>query len=238
MRCETARDHFSDYVSGHAHEALRAALDLHLAGCSSCRREVEDLKLLWRALDRLEVVQAPAGLRAEVWRRIDAEAAQRPQRRAWLSGRLFTQGFAWRRAALWGAGACLVALLAGVTVPGSYQRAVLGDFGLSRFLPHAPAQRVHARVSSIRPVAVADQVLDEVVISLDADGPPRKLRVTPLEGRAANPQDVSVAPGHPGEIVIRVDRRAQSPGTISLKIEEDAVPPRVTILQVPVPVSP
>ncbi|MGC8667436.1 MAG: anti-sigma factor family protein [Chthonomonadales bacterium] len=237
MRCDTARDHFSDYASGHAHEALRAALDLHLADCPSCRREVEDLKLLWRALDQLEVVEAPPSLRSEVWRRIDAEAQLQQQLRPRTLANLLAGRAAWQRVTAWGVAVCLVALLAGITVPGNYQRALLGDLGFRRLLPGPTVPEVTARVSSVTPVADADQLFDDVVITVEAKGPARRVRVTPSEGRVVGAQDVIVGTGQPSDVVLRLGH-SWAPRIVTVKIQEQAHPQRETDFRLAVPQTP
>lgn len=235
MRCDTAREHFSDYASGTAHEALRAALDLHLADCPSCRREVEDLKVLWRALDHLEVVEAPAGLRAEVWRRIehDLQTHAMPTRRplaALLSAR-------WRRIAVWAAAACFVVVLAGVTVPGHYQRALLGDLGFHRFLPISSLGSMQAQVSSVRPVVVGDRLFDEVHIAVQVEGPGHRVRILPEEGQVVTGEEVLIGSGAPSEVVVRVGHTFR-PHTLSLRVQDQADPRQETVLRLTIPASP
>jgi hypothetical protein len=119
MRCDSARELFSEYTEGSIQAALRIPLETHLSECGDCRAEAEGLREVWSMLDSAPVMDAPADLRAVVWARIDARATARTRRSfrpAW--GGLFT-----RRVAGWGIALLVVVALASVSLPGKYSPA-------------------------------------------------------------------------------------------------------------------
>ncbi len=123
MKCERAQAWFSDLIDGSIGSAEKVVLEAHLRDCASCAEDVKRLGALWTAMDAMPDVPAPANLRATIWQRIEARAAQsqsaKPERRPkplWVRGLAFVGA------------AAAVALLATVTVPGKFRPA--GFFGL------------------------------------------------------------------------------------------------------------
>jgi len=92
------KDNIGAYVLGALPELESELLERHLAGCESCRAEVEELGPVTNALARsVPQVDPPASLKASLMATVNAEAAARadrspPERRerrtfaAWLSG--------------------------------------------------------------------------------------------------------------------------------------------------------
>lgn len=90
------KDNIGPYVLGALPELEAELLERHLAGCESCRAEVEDLRAVPAAMARsVPQVEPPASLKASLMEIVNSEAAARagakPERRrrslgAWLSG--------------------------------------------------------------------------------------------------------------------------------------------------------
>src|SRR5262249_31127839 len=122
MKCEKARELFSDFCEGTLQRAMLVSLESHLSGCSNCRAELDALKNVWSALNRAPVIEPPANFRELVWEKIDAQEKQAarprlvPARPGWRA--LFTR----RNLALAGA-AILLIILAPFAVPGNHIRA-------------------------------------------------------------------------------------------------------------------
>ncbi|MCZ6817641.1 MAG: zf-HC2 domain-containing protein [Planctomycetota bacterium] len=77
MRCERVMDHLDDWLDEALDARLRSAVDAHLAGCESCRREfarhralADDLAVLGRIADRIVDAPVQRPLRRVRWTRI------------------------------------------------------------------------------------------------------------------------------------------------------------------------
>src|SRR5438552_17907142 len=71
MRCERARDLFSDFCEGSLRGGLLVTLEGHLKGCNQCTTEVDELRKVWSILDDAPSVEPPSNFRAVVWQKID-----------------------------------------------------------------------------------------------------------------------------------------------------------------------
>jgi anti-sigma-K factor RskA len=90
------KDNIGAYVLGALPELEAELLDRHLAGCESCRAEVEELRPVTAAMARsVPQVEPPPSLKASLMEIVNAEAAVRAEQRAepgrrsvgaWLSG--------------------------------------------------------------------------------------------------------------------------------------------------------
>jgi anti-sigma factor RsiW len=132
MKCERARDWFSNLIDGSIQPAERVVLEAHLATCPECAAVVEDLRRLWAGLDAMPALEPPPALRASIWQRIDA-AAQPASVRRFTSIR---RPPLWARATVWAAAAVAIVALATVTIPGQFRTA-----GWTSWIPgmHRPA---------------------------------------------------------------------------------------------------
>ncbi|MCC6728015.1 MAG: zf-HC2 domain-containing protein [Chthonomonadales bacterium] len=138
MRCDRAQQLFSDYIDDSLQRALRVPFEAHLAACAGCRGGVEMVRGLWGALESVAEVEPPWGLRAEVWRRIDAQAAPEPARgrAAWWRFLRSPGGIVATATA-----AVLLAMVC-VSVPGSYSVASLLPDPIRRMLTRPPAEAI------------------------------------------------------------------------------------------------
>jgi protein-disulfide isomerase len=75
MRCEEAENNFAEYLSGTL--ATDSGLEEHLAECSRCRNEVEELQEVWHNLDEVTVPRSPSVMQASLVRAI-ADAKLEP----------------------------------------------------------------------------------------------------------------------------------------------------------------
>jgi hypothetical protein len=127
MHCETAQEHFSDYISQELDRAMALSLENHLSSCERCREEVATLRRAWAALDEMPVVDPPMFFHENLMSRLAAqqgqvEEATASRRALWDWRALFRP-----RQLAFGAVA-LVILLAGAEVVQT-QRAALGPVG-------------------------------------------------------------------------------------------------------------
>jgi len=76
MRCETARQHFSDLIDGGADQALQLAIEHHFSECHACEDEFNLFRKAWQMMDELPLFDPPASLHGRVMsavRQIEAE---------------------------------------------------------------------------------------------------------------------------------------------------------------------
>lgn len=114
MLCEDARAQITAYLAEELAPELWIPLEAHLAGCASCRVEVEAFRETWRIVGELPAPRPAPDLEARVFARAAAEATPLP---------------AWR-------------LLRAIRVPIAALVAVLLSIGLSRLLPYEAAARL------------------------------------------------------------------------------------------------
>ncbi|HEX5324375.1 MAG TPA: zf-HC2 domain-containing protein, partial [Capsulimonadaceae bacterium] len=101
MKCENARDLFSEYSERTLSPAMKLALEQHFSSCEDCRTDYEAFQQVSAILSQgLPQVEAPAGFRQSIMARVAAEqasapAAAAPRPRA-ASSPLDGLGRAWR----------------------------------------------------------------------------------------------------------------------------------------------
>jgi len=76
--CEREREAIGALVDGELEGAERAALEAHLAGCSGCRQELDELRRLAAAFATLAPVEPAADFEARFWARIAREGGAAP----------------------------------------------------------------------------------------------------------------------------------------------------------------
>jgi anti-sigma factor RsiW len=92
MKCEDAKNELIALAGGRIDSAKRSELDKHVAGCTDCRKRLEEYRALSSLLDELPAVEPSFGFDARVRRRVAEEPAQGwfaklvPQPRLALSG--------------------------------------------------------------------------------------------------------------------------------------------------------
>ena len=114
MLCVDARAEMTAYLAEELGPEVRVQLDAHLAGCASCRAEMEAFRETWWALGALPVPRPTPDLEARVLARTAAKAIPR---RAWR-------------------------LLQPLRVPIAALAAVLLSIGLSTLVPYEAAARL------------------------------------------------------------------------------------------------
>ena len=114
MQCADARAEMTAYLAEEVGLEVRTQLDVHLAGCASCRAEMAAFRETWGALAALpDPIPAP-GVEARILAQVKAEAMPR---RAWGP-------------------------LQPLRIPIAALAAVLLSMGLSRLLPYEAAARL------------------------------------------------------------------------------------------------
>jgi anti-sigma factor RsiW len=83
MKCDVAARQLSDYLDGHLSPAARERLEMHLAGCSGCRRDREALQATLRLVSQLGRLKCPVDCRESVLSQLPI-APIRPANRLWL----------------------------------------------------------------------------------------------------------------------------------------------------------
>jgi len=146
MECRNAAEKLLDYAEDVLDDGLRAALEAHLRACPACRRELEDLRAGFSALDDVPVFSPSSGFAARVMRRM--RETPRHTLLPWRMGRsrgISGGGSRYGRLAWAGAAALLVA--AGLT-----------------FHQYGGRETPTAQVSQ---VSEADWRDDEIIVALD-----------------------------------------------------------------------
>jgi hypothetical protein len=117
MNCETIQEKFADYLTGDLDDESRREIQDHLAACSSCRAEIENLTAVWAKLGVLPQEQPSGELRHRFYAMLEdyrngLEAEAQKQRPAAFSAR-WRERLTFRRPAFAAAFSAFL-LLAGV----------------------------------------------------------------------------------------------------------------------------
>lgn len=70
MKCERARELFSEYLEGSIDHALTATVRLHIDQCAGCKRDLKMFSRTWDVIGSLPEVEAPQNLRHDVVMRV------------------------------------------------------------------------------------------------------------------------------------------------------------------------
>lgn len=66
MKCEGARELFSEYLEGSLEQALSTVLRGHMDACSSCKEDYDAFRLAWGTLDSLPDIAPPVDFRHNI----------------------------------------------------------------------------------------------------------------------------------------------------------------------------
>jgi hypothetical protein len=77
MKCEHAKDFFSEYIEKSLDKPTGVALEAHLTACGACQRDLDGLRQTWGALNAVPAVEPPADLAWRVMCRLQEEKLQR-----------------------------------------------------------------------------------------------------------------------------------------------------------------
>jgi len=198
MKCEDAKELFSEFVSGDIEAALAVSLENHLSGCTDCSQCVGELRAVWSSLDQLEIVEPPQFFHENMMSRINAaidsaEEAEARRRAAWDWRSLF------KPRTLAYAASVLVVLLAGMGGL-HYNKASLDPLGsLIRLFKPAPGHILEL-TSSHAEWAPNSQGTGSLIVYLKAQGTAdnkvNKLKCT------INLPSGTIPPGTKAEMVI------------------------------------
>jgi len=166
MKCERAREWFSNLIDGSIQPAERVVLEAHLATCPECAAVVEDLRRLWAGLEAMPALEPPPTLRASIWQRIDAAAQPAPVRRFAFTRRPPR----WARATAWAAAALVIVVLATVSVPGHFRTAGWTSWIPGTHRPAASRQQPSVTASARLISSTAGSSAGSVVVDLHALG--------------------------------------------------------------------
>jgi hypothetical protein len=75
MTCQKIRQNFADFLAGDLDEGTLREIRAHLAGCSSCRTEIEDLSAIWTKLGVLPQEQPGPAVREKFYGTLEAYLA-------------------------------------------------------------------------------------------------------------------------------------------------------------------
>ncbi len=110
MQCNDIREFLSAHLDGVLEPSDHDLMDAHLADCTVCAQELEDLQMVVALLHDLPEISPPPGFRPELRKRIEALAPPQPVKRSGVLGYLTRKGVA-RMLAV----AVTVLIIAGVT---------------------------------------------------------------------------------------------------------------------------
>jgi hypothetical protein len=84
MQCEKVREQFADYVIDRPEGPIREEVTVHLASCTACRKELEELKTVWGQLENVPAAEPTANLRTSFDLMLEAhQNALQGQTRTW-----------------------------------------------------------------------------------------------------------------------------------------------------------
>jgi hypothetical protein len=92
MTCDRIQERFADYLTGDLDEAGRESMRQHILACAACRKDLEDLTVIWAKLGVLPEEQPSGGLRHRFYTMLEdykdrlaaeREAARAEARRGW-----------------------------------------------------------------------------------------------------------------------------------------------------------
>jgi len=78
MTCERTQERFADYLTGDLEEAGRAEVQAHIAGCASCREDLENLSLAWAKLGVLPEEQPGSAVRSRFYAMLEDYTSSQP----------------------------------------------------------------------------------------------------------------------------------------------------------------
>jgi hypothetical protein len=150
MKCEKAKELFSDFCEGSLQRAMMVSLESHVGECENCRSELDGLKRVWSALDAAPVIDPPANFRELVWEKIDNQEKQAAKPRT-LKVALGWKSWFTRRSLALAAVVLILLVLAPFAIPGKYSPA--GWWNIRDLFDKSPpkAWNVTALPASISP---------------------------------------------------------------------------------------
>jgi len=77
MKCEHAKEFFSEYIEKSLDKPTGVALEAHLTACGACQRDLDGLRQTWGALNAVPAMEPPADLAWRVMCRLQEEKLQR-----------------------------------------------------------------------------------------------------------------------------------------------------------------
>ncbi len=83
MRCEQFRELISAYIERSIAPPLAAKMEEHAARCSSCRTELEDVRMLWQMMAEVQPVKPPDSLHASIMQEVYARVSAAPSLHWW-----------------------------------------------------------------------------------------------------------------------------------------------------------
>lgn len=125
MICNRASEFFSDYCDGSLDATMAVPFEAHLAECASCNKQLADFKIIWGAVEKMPIIEAPHDFRASVWRKIDAQESAKPEQAKGIFAN-FNLAKLFKPALALGACAVLFFVFAPVVIPGTFNKAGLG----------------------------------------------------------------------------------------------------------------
>jgi hypothetical protein len=213
MRCEKAQELFSDYCDGTIQNAMRVPLENHINECTSCKKEIEELRAVWHILDSAPVIDPPASLRAMVWQKINTEKIE--QAASKRENRLFTWKNLLRKPVLaWGAAAILILMLATITMPGKFIPAGFPNpFSYMHILSHRAAQYNPVVSMHLQPeVAGSSEQMSAIIVLHNSTSEPIKLELRFVgDSASAARNQYTLSPGE--HINVSIPVQVTDPGS-------------------------
>jgi len=235
MRVHLPLERLSVYLDGRTDAAERRHVEAHLEVCAACRGTLAALRRTVALLRQLQAVRAPAGFRAAVRQRLEAEQASPPRGHLPFPGVRLPGGVHWR-SALAAAAVLLVALFAANLWPDlvpTRRQAAQEQQGVRRGLPvqavdsgrgseglaqtrrvGIPAVPPRAQVSKVPPLPFERQVVRQAELTVEVtsfeDASASLVRIAEASGGFV--ADSTTSQGEPpqGTFVLRIPARAFS----------------------------
>ena len=100
MTCEKIQERFADYLTGDLDETGRTEIQAHILDCDGCRKDLEDLTVVWAKLGVLPEEQPGGAVRSRFYAMLEDAKDKLDAERAAASARpRFADWFTFRRPA-------------------------------------------------------------------------------------------------------------------------------------------
>ena len=180
MNCEGALELFLEPLTGDLDPDTKAALEAHLAGCSTCRESSDGLLSLWNGLESLPQEKPSEALRQRFYAMLHDWGAEKKRRRSLRERLDGWHASWWRRQPVFQLGLALACLAAGIVLGPRLRRNELAQLRseiqstrrlvtISMLQQQSPSQRLQGVSFSYELQEPDPDVIQALLLTLDTD---------------------------------------------------------------------
>jgi ferric-dicitrate binding protein FerR (iron transport regulator) len=155
------------YIDQQLSETRRGRIESHIAGCTACRNECDQIRVGMAVLENLRMVEAPDGIWSVIERQLQARPAREPWRRWALAAALVVAaiGLAYWGMARHSGVSWEVVRLAGAPVVGSRPIGASGRIGAGEWIETDAGSRAAVKIGEIGSVDVEPNTRVRVLVA-------------------------------------------------------------------------